>query len=210
MSRHRVGDLVIQTGAVQIYTATGTPADGKAHTPARADLRAVVRSLPLGWRPMVASGLALLGAGITFAWSLSSGLVGILATSCLMSLGCGLVMFGAYKRAGAHHVGTRGLPPPGGAELGVVRERSRRVRSVLERMNAALTYERLLSELRWTEVALLSALLHMKETGEIIEDLDLDTGEWIYRLQDPALARQAGTAQPMLEERQARYRENDS
>ena len=36
---------------------------------------------------------------------------------------------------------------------------------------------------RWTDRALVETLVAMKDAGALIEDLDLDSGEWVYRLQ---------------------------
>ena len=59
-------------------------------------------------------------------------------------------------------------------------ERSRRVRAILAGASSASelhTFEKLVQESRWTQAAMLSTLLHMKERGEVVEDLNLDTGD---------------------------------
>ena len=48
---------------------------------------------------------------------------------------------------------------------------------------------------------MLSTLLHMKERGEVVEDLNLDTGEWVYSLADEPTA--SGGTSLMLAERTA-------
>jgi hypothetical protein len=83
-------------------------------------------------------------------------------------------------------------------------ERSRRVRAILAGASSASelhTFEKLVQESRWTQAAMLSTLLHMKERGEVVEDLNLDTGEWVYSLAEDAVA--AGPGSLMLEERTA-------
>jgi len=59
----------------------------------------------------------------------------------------------------------------------------------------------LVKESRWTQAAMLSTLLHMKDRGEVVEDLNLDTGEWVYSLADEPNA--GGGASLMLAERTA-------
>ena len=64
-------------------------------------------------------------------------------------------------------------------------ERSRRLRSILSGPDipgAGVTFEHLVRATRWVQDAVLSTLLAMKNSGEVIEDLDLDTGQWVYRL----------------------------
>lgn len=77
------------------------------------------------------------------------------------------------------------LPAAGGASepkvsAQVRAERSRRVLGSLE-VDGPCTFEALLARLRWTEPALLETLIQLKNDGRIDEDLDLDSGQWIYR-----------------------------
>ena len=66
------------------------------------------------------------------------------------------------------------------------------------------TFETLLRLLGWMEPVLLETLVQMKESGAIEEDLNLDTGEWIYRTRNDLGMGAAGGL--MLEDRQARQR----
>ena len=162
-------------------------------------------SVPAG--AMVFGGLGLAGLGLLLASLFGAGtLMMAAALSSMLTLGGGLTFLGLLKqrRAGAR----RELPPA--AEDGsarprtdptVLRERARRVHHVLGELQQA-TFEALLARLRWTEAALLETLVEMKEAGTLEEDLDLDTGEWVYR---PQYANATGTAASMmLEERAAR------
>jgi len=79
-------------------------------------------------------------------------------------------------------------------------ERGRRVLLNLEQAGPT-TFEALLARLHWTEPALLETLVQLKNEGRIDEDLDLDSGQWIYR----PMGRQGSSAGSLtLEERQSR------
>ena len=50
------------------------------------------------------------------------------------------------------------------------------------------TFELLQARLGWTEEAVATALKYLRDRGEVVEDLNLDTGRWTYRFGagDPA------------------------
>lgn len=164
----------------------------------------------LSWKTIVLSGIGMLAVGLVGASLFPIGVVGVPVWGGLVTMGGGLVFLGGRKaRRG------RPLPPRAlsASELGVLQERARRIRARIREGTKAgggdYTFERLVAELRWTDEAVLSALLHMKEAGDIIEDLNLDTGQWVYRLQDPALPAGPSDLPPMLEERRARYEDEE-
>lgn len=78
-------------------------------------------------------------------------------------------------------------------------ERARRVLGSLE-VEGPCTFEALLARLRWTEPALLETLVELKKDARIDEDLDLDSGQWIYR----PMGRHGGAGSLTLDERQSR------
>jgi len=198
MAQQKVVDLVVQRGSLQIVqrVQTTTPAP-------RADLRGWLVRSPASWRGLAAAGLASSGAGVVL------GLVGhrmltLWFANSLLSAGMCLLFLGMLKRL----LTPTAVPAPAAqAEVidpRLLAERSRRVRAILAGASSASelhTFERLVQESRWTQAAMLSTLLHMKERGEVVEDLNLDTGEWVYSLAEDAVA--AGPGSLMLEERTA-------
>lgn len=153
-----------------------TPTGSVPAVRAEDTLAAFVNRLPVSRAAMMIWGGALAVFGATLAAVVSVGFVGAVLFGSMMTVGAGIAFLGARKR-------TQALPPPRAAiDPHVVAERTRRVHAVLSR-NGAATFEGLLAQLRWTERALVETLLSMKDASAVIEDLDLDTGEWIYRLQ---------------------------
>jgi hypothetical protein len=195
MARHRVGELVVasQPVAVRDVDAAGP----------ELDLKVLARRSPLSWSFMVSTGLALALGGSLAAYITTTGFFGTALISSMLTTGGGLVFLGLHKRRALEVA----APPPtralSASEQVVLRERSRRIRAILAESRAPLTFERLVEVTRWTSEAVLSALLFMKERGELVEDLDLDTGEWVYVAQE--VEGVPGTAPSlMLEERRSR------
>jgi hypothetical protein len=117
--------------------------------------------------------------------------------SSMLTLGGGLAILGGLKRVSSAM--PPALPAPKG-DPSLLAERGRRVRRLLAELGQS-TFEQLLTRLRWVESALVQTLVAMKDAGQIVEDLDLDTGEWVYRLQS---GDEMGThASMMLADRQA-------
>lgn len=196
MARIPVAELRVQARVPGLVRA-----DARSPAHSRADLLQWVERSPVSTGSMVSAGLGLATIGALGALLTSGlGLFGMLALSSMFTVGGGLVFLGIIKRKGraaAEEEPLKALPPA--SAPAVIAERSRRVVAVLER-SGELTFERLLDQLRWTEGALLETLVAMKESGVVIEDLDLDTGEWVYR---PQLT-DFGEGGPMtLAERQA-------
>jgi len=141
-------------------------------------LERFVEGVPVSPRAMILGGLglALLGIGLG-ASVLSAGFVGVVLIGGMVTFGGGVAVLGMRKLR---------TPPPVAASPAVdphvLAERARRVHAVLAQ-GGAMTFEGLLARLRWMERALVEALVAMKDSGDVMEDLDLDTGEWVYRLQ---------------------------
>jgi len=105
---------------------------------------------------------------------------GTMILTSLLTAGSGLVFLGLVKRRGKRDVvedEQRGLSA---SEHRVLGQRSKRIIAVLEKSGRPLTFEALVDSTRWTRDAVLDTLLFMKEHGDVAEDLDLDTGEWVY------------------------------
>jgi hypothetical protein len=199
MAQFKVVDLVVQHGRVQIVRHGDPPAEVASRVPG--GMAASLARISTPWTGLVASGVAFVFLGaIALAWSPFS-LIGLVMTNLFFSAGACLAVLGLAKRWSA---ATRPALAPATPRIDphVLAERCRRVKAILRRVEGPYTFERLVRESKWTQAAMLSTLLHMKEQGEIIEDLDLDTGQWVYTLADAAEAPSAATS-PMLEERQA-------
>lgn len=151
-------------------------------------------SISAGAMISVGLGLALVGG---IAATFVMGFAGTVVAGSMITVGGGLAFLGVLKRKGRGPEEMRALPPS--SSEAVIAERSRRVYAHLERSGTA-TFEGLAAALRWTESALLETLVAMKDSGHLVEDLNLETGEWFYRLQTTDY----GTGAPMtLADRQA-------
>lgn len=164
------------------------------------DLRSWVEKSPLppGGLLLGGIGLALVGLGLGLALPLSMGTATLFGG--MVTFGSGVAFLGGLKRKSQLEA-AHALPPAPTVSPVVLAERGRRVAGWLQERRQA-TFEELTQALRWTESALVETLLQMKETGTVEEDLDLDTGQWVYRMQS---ATQTGTAASlMLSDRDAR------
>lgn len=173
MARIPVAELQGQAGLVR--ATAGAPARSEGG----GDLREWVQSSSISAGAMVGVGLGLAGLGGLGALLLHVGFFGTVLLGSMFTVGSGMAFLGVLKRKGRNDE-PKALPP--GSPPAVLAERARRVRALLER-GGDFTFERLLAELRWTESVLLEILVTMKESGMVIEDLNLDTGEWVYRAQ---------------------------
>ena len=164
------------------------------------DLRSWVEksSLPPGGLLLGGIGLALVGLGLGLALPLTMGTATLFGG--MVTFGGGVALLGGLKRKSQLEA-MHALPPAPTVSPVVLAERGRRVGSWLQERRQA-TFEELTQALRWTESALVETLMHLKEAGAIEEDLDLDTGQWVYRMES---ATQTCTAASLtLSERDAR------
>lgn len=153
-----------------------------AQPPARkGDLRGWVERSPLppGGMMLGGVGLALVGLGLGLALPLTMGTATLFGG--MVTFGGGVAFLGGLKRK-AQVEAAKALPPAPTVSPVVLNERTRRVRDWLQTRGQA-TFEEIAQALKWTEAALVETLLHMKETGALEEDLDLDSGQWVYRMQ---------------------------
>jgi hypothetical protein len=160
-------------------------------------------AIPLQGSALVASGAALLAAGVAGAVLAGGGLVGVLVFGGLMTLGGGLAFLGADKARRARR------EPPGLRFSAVARERGRRIRSVMAATQGQWTHDDLRARLGWTEDAVVEGMLHLRETGQIVEDLDLETGKWVYRLQESDGSTAGSSMTLSLDDRVRRLAEHD-
>lgn len=194
MARIPAAELWVQTQGPGLVRVT-------ANAPARqgSDLREWVQQSSVTPRALVTTGLGLAVVGAIGVILTASSVLGIIVCSSMATAGAGIAFLGALKRKD-RDAAPKALPPASSAT--VLLERGRRVQAVLE--GGDHTFEQLLGRLRWTETALLETLVVMKDSGQIIEDLDLDTGEWIYRSVYAGLGPVGSAGGLSLAERQAR------
>jgi len=188
-------DLVVEHGRVQIVQAGVGVAPQVAPVPVAARTMA---SVATPWNVLLGSGAACMVLGAITLGLFPFSVLGLVLTNLLFSAGAGLSVLAFAKRSSSAG-STNPAALPARVDPSLLAERSRRVRAIL-RGAGPTTFERIKSELKWTQVALVSTLVHMKEQGEVIEDLSLDTGEWVYTLADN---QDAVLGSPTLAERQA-------
>lgn len=197
MARQPVAELWVQSrGAlVRVAPASTEPVE-------RDDLRTWVDRAAVPWSGMVIGGTATAAIGLVLASVNPLGFLGVVAFSSMISVGGGLAFLGMLKRKRAQDRENqpRALPAADTSPQ-VLAERARRVAHMLSTRGEA-TFEVLLSWMHWTEQALIEALVHMRNAGVVEEDLNLDTGEWVYRVQDQG--RVGDPASLTLADRQAR------
>ncbi len=215
MAQHKVVDLVIQHGSVQIvHRSHAAPAPNMPNMPIMPIMpnapnmpNAPVMPMWLMRAPATSRGMMMMGftsasAGVMLSL-VGDRLLTIWFANSLLSAGLCLLLLGLVKRVLTSATPVTG-PAAEAVDPSLLAERSRRVRAILSNVTAAsqlFTFERLVKESRWTHAAMLSTLLHMKERGEVVEDLNLDTGEWVYSVADETMA--TGTDSLMLDERTA-------
>lgn len=198
MAQHKVVDLVIQHGSVQIVQHRAPTALARREG---VDLRGWLVNAPGTWLGMIGVGAASAGVGMALS-VLGTRVLTLLFANSMLSAGLCLLLLGVLKRVWAGTPGPAQAPAAPPVDPKLLAERARRVRAILARAGSAselLTFEQLVRESRWTQAAMLSTLLHMKERGEVVEDLNLDTGEWVYSLADEPVG--GGGASLMLAER---------
>jgi hypothetical protein len=203
MARQPVAELYVQSQGALVRLGPST-------TPVRTDdepddLRTWVDRAAIPWSGMVLGGMGTAVLGLVLASINPLGFLGTVAFSSMITLGGGLTFLGILKRKREQDEPPPRALPAAGTAPAVFAERARRVTHVLRDRGEA-TFETLLGRLRWTESALIETLVYMKNAGALEEDLNLDTGEWVYRVQDiDAVGTPAGLT---LAERQARVGPN--
>ncbi|MCB9567607.1 MAG: hypothetical protein H6710_10425 [Myxococcales bacterium] len=203
MAREKVVDLVVRQGSVEVVRRAGERrGDAEPSRRPASDLRLWAERAPFPWQAMVGGGLAMVALGVVTAILTTWGFFGTAFLSSLLTMGGGLVFLGLYKRRAL----LRAAPPEpralSASEHALLRERSRRIRTLIEEAGRPRTFEDLQAATRWTRDAVLDTLLFMKERGELSEDVDLDTGEWVYAPAEPEVV-PAPPRSLMLDERRA-------
>ncbi len=166
------------------------------------DLRRWVENSSLPPGGLMVGGVALAGLGLALGLALPLTMGTATLFGGMVTFGGGIAFLGGLKRtADAKRAELKALQAAPRTSPVVLAERARRVQTLLDGRGQE-TFEGLLEGLKWTERALLETLLHMTQSGLLEEDLDLDTGQWIYRGLDATDAGQAASV--MLTEPQAR------
>ncbi len=188
MAQHKVGELSVQSNALQALVRRPSQHSqlGQLATLSPQFHGALAR-FTASWLPMAGISLAAMGAGLVLL-GLGGPFAVIWVANLLLSAGLMLGLLTLLRRFIARQLPVdAGGPAPEPVDAKLLAERSRRVRAILGKVSSASqlpTFEQLVQESRWTQAAMLSTLTHMKDRGEIIEDLNLDTGEWVYSLAD--------------------------
>jgi hypothetical protein len=182
MARQSIGDLAAEHGTSALVPSS-EPEDAL-------DVRAIAARVPIPARGMIAGGVMMVIAGVLISIVTGVPTFAINAVSkILISVGLGTAFLGGFKRrrALAAAPSARALPP---IDPSLSRERRRRLATLISAGSlSGSTFEYLVRESRWMQDAVLSTLLEMKDRGEVIEDLDLDNGQWIYRnSEDPGMS----------------------
>lgn len=197
MSGQKVVDVVVGHGRVQIVQSQSGPLATSELAPASVGAKNMA-AISAPWTVLLGSGAACVGLGVLTLGLFPFSVMGLVLTNLLFSAGAGLGVLALAKRSSdAKEHAAPALPAAVDPRL--MAERRRRVRAAL-RGAGPRTFERLSAELKWTQVVMVSTLVHMKELGEVVEDLSLDTGEWVYTLAEGS---DELAASPTLAERQA-------
>lgn len=120
---------------------------------------------------------AFLGVLITIvAASVASSLLFLLPLPglCLLALGAFFLARHATARTPEYDAGL--------SQVAI--ERRTRMLAILKRMQRPLSFETLQGELQWTDEAILTTLRDLLANERITEDLNLESGHWVYQLND--------------------------
>lgn len=174
MARHNAAELWGRAGQANLPARTAAIAPQT-----NGDLRSWARRSPVPAPLMILGGLGLAAIGVVGGWVLPLHLswLGTALFGSAFTIGGGVAFLGAVK---ATSEPSQPALPAASSSVQVLTERSRRVHAILDR-GGNFTFEDLLTQLRWTETALLETLVFMKDSGTMVEDLDLETGQWVYR-----------------------------
>ncbi|HWB76654.1 MAG TPA: hypothetical protein VG755_16930 [Nannocystaceae bacterium] len=175
MARHNVSEL--WASAQRPGALVRVPTGQLPAVPPETTIVAWAERVPVAAPSMIIGGVAIALLGGVLAVLNPLGFLGVAIFGGMITFGGGIAWLGAAKARG----GNTTTPAPV-VDPRVAAERSRRVAALLGQLGQA-TFETLLARLRWTEQALIETLVHMTETAAVVEDLDLDSGEWVYRMQ---------------------------
>lgn len=162
---------------------------------AESSVVAWAQRVPIAAPAMMAGGVAIGLLGGLLAVLNPIGFLGVAIFGGMITFGGGVAWLGATKARRAVEPTPRPAVDPR-----VLAERGRRVSAALGQLGQA-TFEVLLARLRWTEQALIETLVEMKNGAVVVEDLDLESGEWVYRMQYGGEIGTRGSM--MLDERRA-------
>lgn len=203
MAKLKVGDIVIEDGNVS-FDGGASPAASvpvpvpasaspppPAPKPARRDPLEVARGLPGSPRLLVVLGLVALLASMGAIWAARGVLTGeigsiasivwLLLAAPAGSIGLGLVGLAVIKRSKPAGEAPE-VKPPGRMAPDLFQARMDRLRPLIEGDRPDMTFEKLHAETRLTEAALVDTLMQAEDAGLVDEELNLETGDWYYRL----------------------------
>lgn len=193
VARLRVGDIEINGREVRIGGQVMT--SGSSEPPRAAPAALAVRSrqelAPAPTRPRTAPKVPL-SPGLMTGTGLSLSAMGAVATALFESpffhggfflpVGMGLVALGVLTRRQRREEAEAARR----REEAALAPELERVRALLSTPDATFTLEELIARLGLAQPTAVRALVRLRDTGEIEEELNTDTGEWFYR-QTPKL-----------------------
>ena len=188
----QVGDLHMSQG--EGISVQGTPIVSRhaiaatqnrssaAHSAPTNELRLGPLRLPR-WSATTYAAIALLLAALSVALLVA----GVVLEVPLFALAALNMFAGALGSALIARQVRHSPAPSTGVPTALEIERRTRLLTHLKTLDAPRTVEALLSELGWTEQALLPTLADLVNAERIDEDLDLESGHWTYALPAPRM-----------------------
>lgn len=189
MAKMKVGEILIEDGMIS-FAQTGLVSPASAPTGGHR-LSDLHRLLQLAPRPvvLVATGMACLTLGLTatlVAFLASDALGGgasfalLLAAVLVGGVGLGGLCLAAMSALIRRHPLPSAAAPSDRARL--EEERARRLRPLLVDQGQLATVEWLVEQTGMMPEVVVRSLAYFEARGELDEELNLDTGEWYYRL----------------------------
>lgn len=194
----KVGDIEMDSSTGIAFASTPgsnqaalhDPAQGHGHPAGRLrEMRLPALSASV-YRAMAVVSLA---AAVSVAALLATGLVQNLLLIGVLPPLLGVALGSAVM---ARWAGVAGQPALASTELGALR--ATRIAALLAAATEPMTIERIAALIGWTEPAVVTGLGHLVREGRAHEDLDLDSGHWVYSLL-PHADQHTRAAQPIAE-----------
>jgi hypothetical protein len=198
----RVGDIEMDSRTGIVFASTHGGNQAAPHAPARHQAQ-TLESLLAGRLPALSAGVywglvaASLVAVVSVVALLASGFVQNLFLAGVLPPLLGVALGSAVM---ARRAGVPGQPALASTEVRALR--ATRIAALLGTSTEPMTVERIAALLGWTEPAVVTGLGHLVRERRVQEDLDLDSGHWVYFLL-PHADERARAALPLAERERA-------
>lgn len=174
----KVGDMELSSGEGICFDSPKTSGVSPGEPTSQRPLSKPPSRLKPAFRIVAAA--AFVGIVITIvAAFLASTFVFLIPLPGLSLLAVG-ALFVARRDASSRPEDDAGLAP-------VAIERRTRMLAMLERLQRPVSVETLQRKLQWTDEAILTTLRDLLANERITEDLDLESGHWVYQLNDESV-----------------------